>query len=147
MVDGEHIVCILPLKGNRRVLGRLRSALQNAARQRDAAGERGGVAATDMTAVQSAPAHWPPRRVPLSEAAFAPRELLPPEEATGRVSAACVGRYPPGVAWLTPGDEMTQDILDLISQTPQERLFGLDGGLLPCVALAAYTPPTTDKGA
>ena len=82
--------------------------------------------------------------MPLSEAAFAPRELLPPAEATGRISAACVGRYPPGVAWLTPGDEVTRAILDLISQTPQERLFGLDGGLLPCVLASAQTPPPHD---
>ncbi len=141
MTDARHIVCILPLKGNRRVLRRLCSGLQNAAHQRDAAGERGSGVAADMTA---APTCWPPRRMPLSAAAFAPRELLPPAMAAGRISAACVGRYPPGVAWLTPGDEVTQDILDLISQTPQERLFGLDGGLLPCVAPAAQTPPPRD---
>lgn len=143
MSDGGHIVCILPLKGNRRVLRRLRGALRMTARQRNAAGEKSGEDA-DTSAALNAPAYWPPRRVPLSEAAFAPRELLPPAEATGRISAACVGRYPPGVAWLTPGDEVTRAILDLISQTPQERLFGLDGGLLPCVLASAQTSPPHD---
>jgi len=134
MSDGCHIVCILPLKGNRRVLTRLLGALRFTAwhRERLAVGDlpaRDGAAEPPFR-----PPVWPPRHMPLSQAAFSAQEPVPPSQAVGRISAACVGRYPPGVAWLTPGDEVTSGVADLICQTPPQRVFGLtQGGLLPCV--------------
>ena len=80
------------------------------------------------------PTVWPQRQMPLAEAAFAPNEPVHPAQAVGRVSAASVGRYPPGVAWLTPGDAITPEIAAMIRQTPPERLFGVDAqGRVRCV--------------
>ncbi len=131
MTDERHIVCILPLAGNARPLRRLLGGLKAAARIREAGAlpkEPGGPAAAYR------PIGWPPRRMPLHTAAFAAREPVAPADAAGRISAACVGRYPPGVAWLTPGDEVTPEVVDLIQNTPPGRLFGLEYGRLPCVA-------------
>ena len=165
MTDEAHIVCILPLKGNRRALRRLRKALRHTARMRGAAGKSANRAAADAAihsmnqadigntggsptaaihstpitqpeaAADSRPAQWPQRRIPLHQAAFAPHALVPPADAVGMVCAACVGRYPPGVAWLTPGDEVTPAVVGLILKTPQAHLFGLSAeGYLPCVS-------------
>ena len=72
---------------------------------------------------------YPQRRIPLSEAVFASAEVIAPHEAIGRISAAHVGIYPPGIAWLTAGDEITADIAEMIETTPADRLFGANGGI------------------
>jgi arginine/lysine/ornithine decarboxylase len=80
------------------------------------------------------PGGWPQRRMPMGEAAFADSEPVPLPEAVGRVSAVTAGPYPPGIAWLTAGDEVTLGVAALLAQTPYERLFGLDApGVLRCV--------------
>ncbi|NLI20245.1 MAG: hypothetical protein GX418_01660 [Clostridiales bacterium] len=80
------------------------------------------------------PSLWPPRRLPIGQAAFAPCESLSAEQAVGRISGASVGLYPPGVAWLTAGDEITAETAALIMGTPREQLFGLEAdGRLRCV--------------
>ena len=82
------------------------------------------------------PAVWPKRRRPLTQAAFAPSEPFLPQDTVGRVCAVAAGRYPPGVAWLTPGDEITAEVAQMLANTPRERLFGLtDDGRLPCVTV------------
>jgi hypothetical protein len=45
-----------------------------------------------------------------------------------------VGRYPPGVAFLTAGEEITQDMAAFLRKQDPARLFGLtDLGHVPCV--------------
>ncbi|MDD3214073.1 MAG: aminotransferase class V-fold PLP-dependent enzyme, partial [Eubacteriales bacterium] len=123
MCDARHVVCILSLIDGPARLKRLLKALRT-------------LDATPMETAETPiyPETWPVRRMPIGEAAFADNERVPLSEAVGRVSAACVGRYPPGVAWLTPGDEITPRIVELLEQTQPERLFGPGGanGLL-CV--------------
>lgn len=130
MSDDGHIVCIAPLIGFKPVLRKLEAALAIAARLRGAGSPLPPIRAP----LPCLPAQWPARRIPLQTAAFAPPEAISPAMAAGRVSAAFVGLYPPGVAWLTPGDEITPEIAALVAGTPPERLFGLTPtGLLPCV--------------
>ncbi len=71
------------------------------------------------------------RRAMLSDSLF-----LSPEEAIGRVAAACVGFYPPGVPFLTPGEQVTEDVIEALRQTAAigARPFGLDEkGQIPIV--------------
>ena len=67
--------------------------------------------------------------MPLCEAAFADAEVCTASGAVGRVSASNVGLYPPGVAWLTAGETVTEEIARMIETTPPHRLFGVNGGI------------------
>ena len=122
MSDSWHVVCILSLLDGEKRLELLLDALS-----RIAAEPAGEQAAPDLHRLY--PSVWPERRIPLCDAAFAQAETVDPGLAVGRVSAACVGVYPPGISWLTPGDEVTEEIAELIVKTPAYRMFGLDGGL------------------
>jgi len=123
MSDAYHIVCILSLIDGEKRLQVLLDALKRIARE--PADE------TDLPLpLKRKPDTWPARCMPISEAAFAKAETIyTPRDAAGRVSAATVGLYPPGVAWLTAGDRITEEIADMISQTPAHRLFGINGGI------------------
>lgn len=138
MADEMHVVCILSLMDGKARLRKLGKALRAIARESD-------LSAVCEPALQGEvyranplrPECWPPRKLPIGEAAFAPGEPLPPMAAVGRVSAANVGLYPPGVAWLTAGDEVTPEIAALIADTNPDRLFGMDGQhRLRCVRLS-----------
>ena len=130
MSDADHIVCIVPLIGGERALRRLLAALRLTARAR----ETEPLKPISGQPQARRPLVWPPRALSPDVAAFAPGEPLLPADAVGRVSAVCVGLYPPGVAWLIAGDAVTPEIAELIAQTPQESLFGLDAnGRLRCV--------------
>lgn len=136
MSDDAHIVCILPLKGGQNTLGKLYRALRRTARLRQRESNEGAMVPNRNSAapLRLRPDQWPRRQLPLQLAAFAPAEPLAPGQAIGRVSAVNVGLYPPGVAWLTAGDTVTAEISALLTNTPAERLFGLDAhGRLRCV--------------
>lgn len=135
MCDDDHVVCILSLMDGPARLGHLLRALRSLARQ---SSPRVIGDAPSATVAQLPPALpftvWPPRRTPLSQAAFAEQVILPPPQAVGQVSAAAVGLYPPGVAWLTPGEEITPEVIRQITAAPPARLFGLtENGCLRCV--------------
>jgi len=48
------------------------------------------------------------------EAFYAENEVLPIEKSTGRICAESVMCYPPGIPMLSPGERVTQDILNYI---------------------------------
>ena len=76
----------------------------------------------------------PPRMLPVWEAAFADTEAVPVAQAAGRISAGQVGLYPPGVAALAAGEEITPEIVQWLTAMPVRHLFGLDeAGRLTCV--------------
>lgn len=135
MCDDDHVVCILSLLEGPARLKHLLRILRSIARQN---ATRADGDAPDGSVAPLSPAQpitaWPPRRMPLSEAAFAGEIALSPSQAIGQVSAAAVGLYPPGVAWLTPGEEITPEVMQRIAATPPARLFGLtENGCLRCV--------------
>ncbi len=126
MCDSDCVVCILSLLDGPERLARLLSALREIADE--------GMARVEPIRYAPRPERWPERRVPLDDAAFAPMEGVPIGQSAGRVCARCVGLYPPGVAWLTPGDEITAETALLLARTPPGRRFGLtDDGRVPCV--------------
>lgn len=70
----------------------------------------------------------PARQVLLPREAFlVSAELLPPEKAAGRTSAAAVTSFPPCVPILAPGEEITQAHIDCLSEV--QRLGGSVTGL------------------
>ncbi|MBN1778566.1 MAG: aminotransferase class I/II-fold pyridoxal phosphate-dependent enzyme [Clostridiales bacterium] len=121
MSDTRHIVCILSLLDGEERLGKLLDVLKQIA------GENTGAAAP--LPLKLKPDIWPERKLPLHVAAFADTETLEPRDAVGRVSAANVGLYPPGAAWLTAGEIVTVEIAEMIGETPAHRLFGVCGGI------------------
>ncbi len=132
MCDAGHVVCILGLIGGVSHLRRLEKALRAIA--------KGTLPSPDKPEAPLPalfPENWPPRRMPMGEAAFVPSEEVPFTEAIGRVCAVNAGPYPPGIAWLTPGDEVTPAVAAMIANTPAELLFGLETpGKLRCVILS-----------
>ena len=74
------------------------------------------------------------RAVPLREAFFAPSEAVPLERAAGHVSAVPAGPYPPGVALITPGERVTEEMAAYLRALGPRRVFGLGpGGTLRCL--------------
>ena len=74
------------------------------------------------------------RAVPLREAFFAPSEAVPLERAAGRVSAVPAGPYPPGVALITPGERVTEEMAAYLRALGPRRAFGLGPeGTLRCL--------------
>ncbi len=122
MCDTRHIVCILSLLDGEERLNTLLHALERIAGENET--ETG-----PPEPLKLRPAQWPERRMPLSQAVFADTEVLDPFAAVGRISACTLGLYPPGIAWLCAGETVTREISEMIAQTPQQRLFGVDGGI------------------
>ena len=51
------------------------------------------------------------------EAFFAPQEVVPFEEAVGRIASESLAAYPPGIPNVLPGERLTTETLDYIQQT------------------------------
>ncbi|NLV59285.1 MAG: aminotransferase class I/II-fold pyridoxal phosphate-dependent enzyme [Clostridiales bacterium] len=130
MCDECCVVGILPLRGYQRPLKRLLAELQRNAE---------GLPLSARSASADEPKSWIPgksmRVLPLAEATFASRELLAVGKAVGRVSAVTCGLYPPGIALVTAGEVVSEEMAEFLSRQDLGRLFGLtEEGLLPCVA-------------
>ena len=122
LADAESVVCILSLMDGKERLEKLLAVL----RKIPAEGKR--------AAMPILPA-LPMRVLSLSEAAFAPCEAVSMEEAVGRVSAAHVGLYPPGVALCAAGEVFSRELVGFFQRTEGEA-FGLPyAGHLLCVIM------------
>ena len=64
------------------------------------------------------------------EAFYSPKEQIPVEEAAGRISGEMVMCYPPGIPILTPGELVTQEIVEYILYA-KEKGCSLQGTLDP----------------
>lgn len=134
MCDAEVIVAIVSLMDSETRLKKLYRALRGIERERRRAQKSSkAMNKAGSTAGSHAPEHvslLPPRDLPkralsMSEAAFAPCELVPLPEAAGRMSATHVGLYPPGVAMLTAGEIISESMLKFMLETEDRRMFGL----------------------
>lgn len=56
----------------------------------------------------------PPRRLSPREAYLAPKKKVPLKESIGRIVGESISPYPPGIPLIVMGEEMTQDILEII---------------------------------
>lgn len=114
MSDERRIVCILSLMDGEERLKRLLEALRELPCDE-----------TSARALPDPPRGLPKRVLSLQEAAFAPSEALPLKKTVGRVSAGQVGLYPPGVALLTAGEQVSQTLAAYLEDLPPTRVFGL----------------------
>lgn len=106
--DRDVMVAMVTLADDAEVLGRLASVLV-ASIERHGGSPRPVVspAAYGVTAVTA----MPPRA-----AFFAPVEVVPRDQAVGRVSAELIAPYPPGIPVLAPGEAITPTVLDALAQ-------------------------------
>jgi arginine decarboxylase len=62
------------------------------------------------------PPPWGTLELPPREAFFAPQEVVPFAEAVGRVAAESLAAYPPGIPNVLPGERLSQETVDYISE-------------------------------
>jgi arginine decarboxylase len=62
------------------------------------------------------PPPWGSLEAPPREAFFGPQEVVPFDEAVGRVAAESLAAYPPGIPNVLPGERLTQDTVDYIRE-------------------------------
>ena len=69
-------------------------------------------------------------------------ELIHMDEAAGRVCAASIGLYPPGIPLIVPGEQFDDDLIDYIRQMQQTgiSITGLAGADKDCVEVIALEP-------
>ena len=62
------------------------------------------------------PPPWGSLERPPREAFFGPQEVVPFDEAVGRVAAESLAAYPPGIPNVLPGERLTQETIDYIRE-------------------------------
>ncbi len=141
MADVSCIVAILSLMDGPERLEKLYAALerigpvcaQRGSASPGLAGSSSGLASPTLE-LGLPPTGMPKRMVSLRKATFAPSVAVSMEKAVGRISGTQVGLYPPGVALLTAGERITEDIIRYLSKLDPERVFGLpEAGKLLCL--------------
>ena len=82
------------------------------------------------------PIHLPPladRAMDLREAYFSATEIIPSEQAAGRISADSLAAYPPGVPNILPGEILTPAIIDFLRSTAASPYGWVRGSVDPAV--------------
>ena len=68
-------------------------------------------------------------------AALARTESVPLTRAAGRVAAACVGCYPPGIPLVVPGEVISEKTVRRLLEAGEENRFGTEEETIECVAV------------
>jgi arginine/lysine/ornithine decarboxylase len=92
-------------KSATRIVGAMRSAVE-------ALGAEAQLAKRPFTP----PPPWGTLEAPPREAFFGPQEVVPFEQAVGRVAAESLAAYPPGIPNVLPGERLTQETVDYIRE-------------------------------
>lgn len=66
------------------------------------------------------------------QAAMAEEILVPLDKAEGKIAAAAVGLYPPGIPLLAPGERVTRAIIKQLQEAGTRERFGVEGEKLRC---------------
>ena len=66
------------------------------------------------------------------QAAMAEEILVPLDRAEGKIAAAAVGLYPPGIPLLAPGERVTREIIRQLQEAGTRERFGVEGEYLRC---------------
>jgi len=66
------------------------------------------------------------------QAAMAEEILVPLDRAEGKIAAAAVGLYPPGIPLLAPGERVTREIIRQLQEAGTRERFGVEGDDLRC---------------
>lgn len=87
---------------------------------------------------------WGPTRMSIREAFLAPSEVVEWQQAIGRVAAASLSAYPPGIPNILPGEEILPEIVDYlhaVAMSPGGTVRGaLDPGVNLFRVVAAHQP-------
>ena len=75
----------------------------------------------------------PQRAMEVRQAAMADCENVPLEACAGRIAAASAGLYPPGVPLVCPGEIITPEVIDRLTNAKNQERFGVEGDTLLCV--------------
>jgi lysine decarboxylase len=97
------------LETGRRLVAALRRAVDTLA-ARDGAGQ-------PAVGAFAPPPPWGELVMGPREAFFAPQEVVPVEQAVGRIATESLAAYPPGIPNVLPGERLTAETLDYIHQT------------------------------
>src|SRR3954454_24368963 len=101
------------LEMGRRLVAALRDAVDSLG-ARDGSGRRTG---GDF----APPPPWGELVMGPREAFFAPQEVVPVEQAVGRIATESLAAYPPGIPNVLPGEVLTAETLDYILQSLELR--------------------------
>ena len=69
----------------------------------------------------------------LRQAYFAPAELVPAEQAVGRISADSLAAYPPGIPNVLPGEVITVEVLNFLRSTAASPFGHVRGAADPAM--------------
>lgn len=58
--------------------------------------------------------------------------LVPLDRAEGKIAAAAVGLYPPGIPLIAPGERVTREIIRQLQEAGTRERFGVEGDDLRC---------------
>ena len=121
MGGAREIVCIATVCDVQAAFAQLEDALRRLPEGEDAP-------------VDFAPVYGVPRMRP-RQAALSPIERVPLAQSGGRIAAQAVGLYPPGSAWLMPGDEIPLEAIEALcaAQHAGAGTFGLADGEIAVV--------------
>ncbi len=72
-----------------------------------------------------------PTAMTLRQAYFAPAELVPADQAVGRISADSLAAYPPGIPNVLPGEILTADVLNFLQSTAASPFGHVRGAVDP----------------
>jgi arginine decarboxylase len=75
-----------------------------------------------------------PTAMTLRQAYFAPAELVPADQAVGRVSADSLAAYPPGIPNVLPGEILTAAVLNFLRSTAASPFGHVRGAADPALA-------------
>ena len=123
MADERRAVCIFSVMDGEPMAARLLDGLHQCA------GAPAHIAAT----LYLPDALLPARRMMPRQAALGDIQAVSLEKAVGRIAAASVGLYPPGIPLVTPGEEISLAVVDALLSAPAEIRFGLADGQILCV--------------
>lgn len=121
MADDRRVVAIITAMDNEDSLHALTQALE-------AIPVRQGACASPLELPP-----LPKRIMEVRQAVMADCEAVPLCEVSGRVSAAVAGLYPPGVPLVCPGEMITDEMIDQLTNAAMRERFGVEGDCLLCV--------------
>ncbi len=69
----------------------------------------------------------------IRSAALGPKKWVNLSQIKGRICASAVGAYPPGIPWLLPGEEVSENMAQRLLHLKEENAFGIKNGSISCV--------------
>lgn len=111
MADETHLIAMTSLMDEKEGFDRLAFALNEIGKNAEIKSD--SICLQRMPGKEKYPR--PRARMTMRDAFTSDSQRLKPEEALGRISAEFIYRYPPGIPIIAPGEEVTEEVLDAVS--------------------------------